>query len=110
MPMQAFTCVCESPRRSRGGLLLTDYSAVLATASYAIKVKELLTSTEIPTELPSFRRARAAIGPQLYTIANVIANVIDFPASTLTGKGSLGRSHICVCSGVLDHLDRLREE
>ena len=74
---------------SRGGLLLADYTGVLATASYAVKVSELLRSADVPTTLPAIARAHKSIDAELYTVSNTIAGTIDFQASNLTKRRSL---------------------
>lgn len=96
---------------SRGGLLLSDYTATLATASYAVKVAEMLLAAEVPQTLPFVRRALAAIDRELYMVSNTIASVIDFEASgAARSKAMVGGSHIVVREGVEALLDKLREE
>ena len=94
---------------SRGGLLLSDYSAVLATSSYAVKVAEMIVAAEVPTSLPFIKRAHDAIDNELYTVSNTIASVIDFAASSAARRHAIG-AHIAVHDGVEPHLDNLRKE
>ena len=96
---------------SRGGLLLSDFSAVLLTSHAAVKAKELLTNAQVPTELPAIARAHAAINPELYTIVNTVASVIDFEASSSASRLCPGAAkHISVRAGVHAELDRMRDE
>lgn len=77
---------------SRGGLRLSDYSAVIATSSYAVKVKQLLIEAEVPTELPAIARAISAFDDELETTSNTIGCVIDRPASAIASKHSVRAS------------------
>ena len=96
---------------SRGGLLLSDFSNVLLTSSCAVKAIELLTAADVPKDLPAVARAHASIDPELYTVANTVASVVDFEASSSASRLCPGASkHISVRSGVHAELDAMREE
>ena len=49
---------------SRGGLLLSDFNAVMLTSSSAVKAKELLLAAEVPTDLPAIARAHRGDRPR----------------------------------------------
>ena len=96
---------------NRGGLLLSDFNAVMLTASCAIRCKEVLTASEAPTDLPAISRCHRAFNVEMVGMLNMVANVIDFEASSQAGKTCPGAArHICVRDGVHEELDRLRGE
>ena len=99
--------VCKLQRSfDRGGLLLCDYTNALSTATCAVKMRELLESAEVPTELAIMRRVVATIGIEHTQLANMLMGVIDFEASRQ--RKNVSAKHICVRSGVHPELDDLR--
>ena len=68
--------VCKLQRSfDRGGLLLCDYTNALSTATCAVKMRELLESAEVPTELAIMRRVVATIGIEHTQLANMLLEV-----------------------------------
>lgn len=95
---------------SRGGLLLSDFSAVLLTSTCSVKTKELLTAAGI-SNLSMIARAQASFDLQLLTLANTVAAIVDFEASSAASALCPGANkHISVRYGVHAGLDQMREE
>ena len=84
---------------ARGGLMLSDYTNILNTASCAVKIRSMLHSADTPKELPIMARVRQRISQKLVEVADMIAGVIDFESSRAGAKLAAGAAkHICVVS------------
>lgn len=58
--------------------------------------------------LPIIRKVTAACCEQIFEISELIARVVDIPASRASGKDARTGAHVCVNANVHPELDALR--
>ncbi|KAL1518771.1 hypothetical protein AB1Y20_003055 [Prymnesium parvum] len=94
---------------ARGGLLLRDYTNILSTTKCAVEVRDAFRHSDLPNDLPIVGKVHGTITQELAEVANLIASIINFEASKMSGRQVPGATkHICVREGVQGDLDELQ--